>query len=113
MSDNDVNESYRISDQLWEQIKPLLPPELPKPKGGRPRINDRKVMEAILCIFRAGWKWKSLPSSLGSPSTVRHRFKEWQKSGVFQRMWLAGLLTYDEMRALVWYGKKRELHHEE
>ena len=113
MTDKNEDEPYRIPDSVWKQIEPLLPPEFSKPRGGRPRINDRKVMEAILCIFRAGWDWKSLPSSLGAPGTVRHRFKEWQNSGVFQRMWLAGLLTHDEMRALVWYGKRRELYHEE
>jgi transposase len=37
---------------------------------------------------------------------VRRRFREWQSAGVFQRMWQAGLLTYDEMRAMVWYGKR-------
>jgi hypothetical protein len=24
---------------------------------------------------------------------------------LYQRMWMADLLTYDQMRALVWYGK--------
>jgi len=105
MAKRDVNESYRISDSLWEQIEPLLPPELPKPRGGRPRMDNRKAMAAILYAFRAGCKWNALPHSLGAPSTVRQRFQEWRKAGVFQRMWRAGLLTYDEMRAMVWYGK--------
>ena len=100
MADNDVNGSYRISDELWEQIEPLLPPELPKPRGGRPRMDDRKAMEAIFYVFRAGWNWKGLPRSLGASSTVRKRFRGWQKAGLFQRMWRAGLLTYDELRAL-------------
>jgi hypothetical protein len=29
-----------VPDQLWNVIQPLLPPEPPKPKGGRPRIPD-------------------------------------------------------------------------
>src|SRR3712207_3799013 len=29
-----------VSDELWEPVEPLLPPEPDKPKGGRPR--DRK-----------------------------------------------------------------------
>jgi len=64
MSDDNVNETYlpvpacaeadrrgtqtgQIPDALWEQIEPLLPPELPKPRGGRPRMDNRKAMEAI------------------------------------------------------------------
>jgi transposase len=30
-----------VSEDLWQAIRPLLPPELPKPKGGRPRVPDR------------------------------------------------------------------------
>ena len=100
------DETYQIPDSLWEEIRPLLPPELPKPRGGRPRIDQRKAMEAILYIFRNGCMWESLPRSMGSPGAVRRRFQEWQKAGVFQRMWQADLLTYDEMREMVWHGKE-------
>ncbi len=106
MADKGKDARYGIPDELWERIQPLLPPEIPKPRGGRPRIDARKAMEAILHIFRSACMWQSLPHSLGSPSAVRRRFREWQKAGVFQRMWQAGLLTYDEMRKMVWYGKK-------
>jgi putative transposase len=105
MADKDMDAHYGIPDQLWEGIQPLLPPELPKPGTGRPWIDQRKAMEAILYIFRNGCMWGSLPHSLGSPKALRRRFREWQKAGVFQRMWQAGLLTYDEMREMVWYGK--------
>jgi putative transposase len=98
-------ETYRIPDQLWEQIEPLLPPEFSK-KGGRPRMDNRKAMEAIFYVFRTGHKWKAIPRSLGAPSTVRRRFQEWREAGVFQRMWRAGLITYDELRAFIWHGRK-------
>jgi putative transposase len=101
-----LGETYPIPDALWAQIKPLLPKELPKSRGGRPRIDQRKAMEAILYIFRRGCKWASLPRSMGSAKAVRRRLREWQKAGVFQRMWQAGLLEYDEMREMVWYGKR-------
>ena len=100
------DETYQIPDSLWEEIRPLLPPELPKPRGGRPRIDQRKAMEAILYIFHNGCKWKAFPRSMGSPGAVRRRFREWQKAGVFQRMWQAGLLEYHEMRQMVWHGKE-------
>jgi putative transposase len=104
--EDDVIESYRIPDALWEKIEPLLPPELPRPKGGRPRMDNQKAMEAILYVFRNGCKWEELPPGLGAGSTVRRRFQEWRKAGLFQRMWRAGLLTYDEMREFIWYGRR-------
>src|SRR3954447_3117006 len=33
-----------VSDKLWEIVEPLLAPELPKPKGGRLRIEDRAAL---------------------------------------------------------------------
>ena len=33
-----------VSDELWSVIKPLLPPEPPKPKGGRPRVSNRAAL---------------------------------------------------------------------
>jgi putative transposase len=108
MANNDTEVEYRISDAFWEKIQPLLPPELPRPGGGRPRMDNQKAMEAIFYVLRTGCGWKALPRSLGAGSTVHDRFKEWRKAGVFQRMWRADLLTYDELRTSFWCGRKRE-----
>ncbi|WP_037226055.1 transposase, partial [Roseomonas gilardii] len=37
-----------VSDDLWAAIEPLLPPEQPKPKGGRPRLADRAALTGIV-----------------------------------------------------------------
>ena len=105
MVDQEMDKSYQISDALWEKIRPLLPPELPGRKSGLSRMDDRKAMEAVLYIFRTNCKWRELPRSLGASSTVNRRFQEWRRTGVFQRMWRDGLLTYDELRAMIWHGK--------
>ena len=34
-----------VSDELWALVAPLLPPEPPKPKGGRPRVPDRACLD--------------------------------------------------------------------
>ena len=39
-----------VTDELWAVVEPLLPPESPKPKGGRPRINARAVLAGILFV---------------------------------------------------------------
>lgn len=103
-----MDELYKIPDTVWEQIEPLLPPELPNPRGGRPRMDNRRAMEAILYVFRTGCKWSALPRSMGASSTVYRRFQEWRKSGLFQRMWRRDLLTYEELEAMTWYGTEGE-----
>ena len=32
-----------VSDELWRMVKPLLPAEMSKARGGRPRIPDRAL----------------------------------------------------------------------
>ena len=100
--DYGVAPDYQLPDELWEHIKPLLPPPKPKKKAGRPRMDDRKAMTAIFYILRTGCQWKALPRSLGAPSTVHDRFQEWRKAGVFQRMWEEGLGLYDELEGIDW-----------
>src|SRR6266498_5716811 len=36
-----------LPDALWARIAPLLPPEPPKPKGGRPRVSDRAALTRL------------------------------------------------------------------
>jgi hypothetical protein len=40
-----------VPDQLWNAIQPLLPPEPPKPRGGRPRVPDRAVLGGIVFML--------------------------------------------------------------
>lgn len=97
-----VDDKWRIPDELWDRIEPLLPPKRPKPKGGRPRTADRPAMDAIFYVLRTGCQWKALPRTLGASSTVHDRFQEWQQSKVFERLWKAGLLKYDQLKGLDW-----------
>ena len=56
-----------VSDELWEVIAPLLPPEPPKLKGGRPRVPDRAALTGILFVLRSGIpSWASRRLEKGS-----------------------------------------------
>jgi len=97
-----VGAAYQIPDDLWNRIKELLPPLKPKKKSGRPRMDDKLVMNAIFYVLRTGCQWKAIPRCLGAPSTVHDRFQEWRKAGVFQRLWKMGLMEYDAEKRLDW-----------
>jgi transposase len=86
------DEQWRISDEQWNDISPLLPPEPPRKKGGRPRMPARRMMEAIFYVVETGCKWKSLPRQFGAPSTVYGHFQFWRDLGVFQQLADAHLL---------------------
>ena len=77
-----------VSDELWEVIEPLLPPEPPKPKGGRPRIPDRQVLTGVLFVLKTGIPWEDLPQEMGCGSgmTCWRRLRDWQEAGVWNRL---------------------------
>ncbi len=98
----DVGRDYQIPDELWEKIEPLIPPQKPKKKSGRPRKEDRKMMTGIFYVLRTGCQWKALPRSLGASSTVHDRFQEWREAGLFERMWKSSLMKYDDKKGIEW-----------
>lgn len=102
MSNMEVNSKYRIPDSLWARLHPLLPPAIAKPKGGRPRMDDRKALDAIFYVLCAGCQWNALPRSLGASSTVHDRFQEWREQGVFERFWQAGLVEVASEIGIDW-----------
>ena len=77
-----------VSDELWAVIEPLLPAEPPKPKGGRPRLSNRKCLTGILFVLRTGIGWEDLPQEMGCGSgmTCWRRLQEWQAAGVWQQL---------------------------
>ncbi len=101
-----IEQHFSIPDALWDKIGPLLPVEPPKPKGGRPRFDDRKAMTTIFFILRTGIQWKALPKDLGAASTVHDRFQYWQQTGVFERLWEAGFMPMTRPRELNGPGRQ-------
>src|ERR687890_702596 len=75
-----------VSDELWEIIEPLLPEEPSKPKGGRPRLDDRAALAGIVFVLKSGIPWEMLPKEMGcgSGSTCWRRLRDWQEAGAWE-----------------------------
>lgn len=97
-----VSQGWRIGDELWDRIEPLLPRVRSSRKGGRPVVSFRSVMDGIFYVLRTGCQWKAVPPEFGSGSTLHRRFQEWVARGVFRKLWAAGLLEYDELAGIQW-----------
>ena len=93
-----------VSDDLWDAIEPLLPPEPPKPKGGRPRVPDRACLTGIIFVLRSGLPWEMLPQELGCGSgmTCWRRLRGWQAAGVWDRLHRALLDRLGEADQIDW-----------
>ena len=77
-----------VSDELWEAIEPLLPPEPPKPKGSRPRVPNRPALAGIVFVLKSAIPWEMLPQEMGcgSGSTCWRRLRDWQEDGVWGKL---------------------------
>lgn len=93
---------WEVSDTLWQRAEPVLPPAKPRPKGGRPPRDDRQMLGAILYVLRTGIQWNALPREIGASTTVYDRFRAWERAGVFERLWAAGLGEFDEVVGIDW-----------
>lgn len=78
---------WKVRDELWEAVEPMLPVTEPSPEGGRPRVDDRVCFNAIVFVLFTGIAWRHLPGEMGcSPATAHRRLTAWQEAGVFERL---------------------------
>ncbi len=73
-----------LSDQQWQQLQPLLPPQ--KPTTGRPAKDHRTIINGILWVLRTGAPWRDLPERYGPWPTVASRFYRWRQAGLWERL---------------------------
>jgi transposase len=68
----------RIPDDVWNEVKHILPKEKPRNTKGHPAaIPFRKALDGILLfVLRIGCQWIMLPKEYGSGSTCHRRFQQ-------------------------------------
>lgn len=98
------DDGWRIPEELWEKIQPLLPP--PKPhrfRGHNPAVCPRAAMDSILFVLRTGCQWNALNATGLCTSSSAHRwFQRWLQAGVFLELWERSLLKYDQLKGINW-----------
>lgn len=104
-ANNRTTTGFRISEELWGVLQPLLPKHENTHRlgGGRPRVPDRNCADGIFYVLRTGGQWEALnQTDLCAKSTAHDRFQEWTRAGVFLRLWQAGVERYDELQGIEW-----------
>ncbi len=91
-----------LTEAQWQKIAPLLPKPRKNRKGGRPWIENRRVLEGILWILRSGARWQDLPEKYPHPSTCWRRLRDWEEQGVWLKVWRAFLSELNERQQLKW-----------
>ena len=104
---NKVTASYRITEELWAVLQPVLPVHVNRQRfgGGRPRVPDRQCADAIFYVLRTGWQWGAGDATdLWRRSTAHDRLQEGEAAGVFLKLWQAGVEKVDELKGSDWGG---------
>jgi transposase len=102
---NRTTTGFRLSDELWAVLEPLLPVHVNTHRfgGGRPRVSDRRCANAIFYVLRTGCQWEALnQTELCPKSTAHDRFQAWVEADVFLKLWQTGVTRFDELQGIDW-----------
>jgi transposase len=96
-----------LSEQLWQRIEPLLPKQKKRRDvqyAGRKPTEARKVLQGIIFVLKTGVPWKNLPatSDFLSGHTCRRRLLEWERCGVWRKLWQSVLSELQATGKLSW-----------
>jgi transposase len=89
-----------LSDAQWARVAAALP--LRRAKKGRPRVEDRRCLEAVLHLLATGGGWEDLPAGAAARATAWERLRRWQETGAWPRIWQAYLGTLDAAGRKLW-----------
>lgn len=73
---------FRLSDEQWNRIEPLLPTDI----RGKDRVDDRRVISGILHVLKSGCRWCDCPQEYGPPTTIYNRFTRWAERGIWEKL---------------------------
>lgn len=82
--------SWKISDDAWHSIAPLLEPIENKDASNPTKQNNktyRMMFEAMAYALHTNCQWAALPlEQFGQASQIEIKFYEWLNAGVFDKL---------------------------
>src|SRR5215510_8169965 len=74
-----------LTDEQWAGVEALLPQPVKGADGkGRPRVDNRAILNGILWVNRTGAPWQDMPGRYPPYQTCHGRFQEWVKAVTFE-----------------------------
>lgn len=93
---------WRIPDDVWELLVPILDTRYPKRPSDHRRVELRRVLDGILYKLRTGCQWNVLPKEFGDDSTVHRHFQAMCRKGVFLELWRVLLVRCEGLGGVDW-----------
>lgn len=93
---------WRVPDERWAKVAPILEWDDPPKPTGRPRIDPRAALDAVLYRLRSGVQWNHLPKEFPDDSSVHRTRQRWVAPGVFDRIWGVLVADCEELGGVDW-----------
>ena len=91
---------HELTETEWARLQPLLPPR----QAGKPRQDDRRILNGILWKLATGVPWRDVPARYGPWKTLYKRFTRWQEDGTWARIEASLHADADAAGLLDWHG---------
>lgn len=82
-----------LTDAQWAKFEAAI--AAANIRGARPRVEERRTIEAIIWRLDNGAKWRSIPAEFGDWHRAYLRFRRWAVRGVWDKI-LAHLVAEGE-----------------
>jgi transposase len=102
MQPESLDTIWRAPDALWERMSKVLAVYDPPAKTGRPRINQRLAMDALIYRLRTGCQWNYLPAEFGWGMSVWRTLRRWEEKGILDILWALLLVECEELGGVDW-----------
>ncbi len=76
-----MSDLFWLTDEQMERLRPFFPKS-----QGKPRVDDRRVLNGIIFVNRNGMRWRDASREYGPHKTLYNRWKRWGDMGIFMRM---------------------------
>src|SRR3989304_414448 len=93
---------WRVPDELWNKIRPIIGKLDPPKWTGRKRIEARAALDAIIFRMRTGCQWNQLPKEFPDDSSVHRTFQRWITLGLLDKIWAAVVENCNKLGGVDW-----------
>ena len=74
---------YELPDAAWGLVADIF---YETRRSGRPRADDRLMLNGVLWVLCSGAAWRDMPERFGPWSTAYQRIRDWRNRGAFDQM---------------------------
>jgi transposase len=90
-----------VPEEVGAEFEPVLP-KVVWQGNGRPPLDNRRVLHALLYVLTSGIAWDMLPLGFPSAKTVQRRLHRWLELDLFRDTWARLARRYEALHGINW-----------